>query len=263
MLTVKNARGFTLIELLVVIAIIAILAAILFPVFAKVREKARQISCTSNEKQLGLAFIQYSQDYDEKYPMGLGASSNSFRGGGWAGMIYPYVKSTGAFKCPDDPTAPLGSRTPVSYAYNLLLGEASNYTYGPSNSNAPGGAIAAINAPTMTILLAEVQNVDATVSNPTDYVGGISSLATDGSNLLGYDSGDNVQCCNSTSVGNAQLATGEEIGWNTTANANQFTGPNGRHTNGANYLLADGHVKYYLPGNVVTTNDGTHIYYGQ
>ena len=61
-------RGFTLIELLVVIAIIAILAAILFPVFAKAREKARQITCTSNEKQLGLAFLQYVQDYDETYP---------------------------------------------------------------------------------------------------------------------------------------------------------------------------------------------------
>jgi len=61
-------RGFTLIELLVVIAIIAILAAILFPVFAKVREKARQTSCLSNEKQLGLAITQYVQDYDEKLP---------------------------------------------------------------------------------------------------------------------------------------------------------------------------------------------------
>src|ERR1700760_4371273 len=65
---VLRPLGFTLIELLVVIAIIAILAAILFPVFAKVREKARQTSCLSNEKQLGLAFQQYTQDYDEKYP---------------------------------------------------------------------------------------------------------------------------------------------------------------------------------------------------
>src|ERR1041385_3748666 len=65
-----NKRGFTLIELLVVIAIIAILAAILFPVFAQAREKARQTSCLSNEKQLGLAVMQYLQDYDELLPTG-------------------------------------------------------------------------------------------------------------------------------------------------------------------------------------------------
>ena len=65
----KRRSGFTLIELLVVIAIIAILAAILFPVFAQAREKARQISCVSNEKQLALGIIQYVQDYDETYPI--------------------------------------------------------------------------------------------------------------------------------------------------------------------------------------------------
>src|ERR1700677_3124023 len=92
-------RGFTLIELLVVIAIIAILAAILFPVFAKVREKARQISCTSNMKQIGLGIIQYTEDYDETYP-GTNGLINS---GNWAQAIYPYVKSTGVFKCPDNP----------------------------------------------------------------------------------------------------------------------------------------------------------------
>jgi len=267
MAALQKSRGFTLIELLVVIAIIAILAAILFPVFAKAREKARQITCASNEKQLGLAFIQYSQDYDEMYPQGLpSADGNGNRGGGWAGMIYPYVKSTGAFSCPDDPTHPQGTRVPVSYAYNFLVGEGTNYTYGPSNTNALGGAIAQITAPTMTILLAEVQNIDVTVTNPIDYTGtnALSSLATDGTNLLGYDSSDNLQCCNSTPLGNAKLVTGEELGWSVgNANANQFSGPLGVHSNGANYLLADGHVKFYLPGNVSTFSDNTHIYYGQ
>jgi len=259
-----KTKGFTLIELLVVIAIIAILAAILFPVFAKVREKARQTSCASNEKQLGLAFMQYSQDNDERYPMGLPSNNgNGYRGGGWAGQIYPYVKSTGAFRCADDTTSPQGNRVPVSYAYNFLVGEASNYTYGPSNTSAPGGAISAINAPAMTMLLVELQNIDATVTSPTDYIGGLSSIATDGTNLLAYDSNDNMVCCSSSALGNAKLATGKQPGWEVTYDPNQFTGPNGRHTDGANYLLADGHVKYYLPSNIATFNDGIHIYYGQ
>src|SRR5579862_8527959 len=110
-----SRKGFTLIELLVVIAIIAILAAILFPVFAKVREKARQTTCLSNLKQLGLAFSQYNEDYDETFTKSVWGSSQ-----GWAGQVYPYIKSTGAFTCPDDPTAPnpAASATPVSYAMN-------------------------------------------------------------------------------------------------------------------------------------------------
>src|ERR1700722_2847408 len=115
----KRRNGFTLIELLVVIAIIAILAAILFPVFAKAREKARQTSCASNEKQLGLAFLQYTQDYDETTICGSSLNSLTWYicgGIGWAGPLYPYIKSQAVFACPDDTTA---GTTVVSYAYNL------------------------------------------------------------------------------------------------------------------------------------------------
>src|SRR5665213_3332533 len=102
-------RAFTLIELLVVIAIIAILAAILFPVFAAAREKARQTTCASNEKQLGLAFLQYAQDYDECFTYGMTETlhtQGTHVGQGWASTIYPYVKSTGVYTCPDDPGFP-------------------------------------------------------------------------------------------------------------------------------------------------------------
>ena len=111
--TIQSRKAFTLIELLVVIAIIAILAAILFPVFAKAREKARQISCLSNMRQIGLGFMQYTQDNDEVLP-GSGDLNYSTHEGAWVdidtyaaptsvfspstGAIFPYVKSIGVFR---------------------------------------------------------------------------------------------------------------------------------------------------------------------
>src|SRR4030088_3180573 len=102
--------GFTLIELLVVIAIIAILAAILFPVFAQAREKARGTSCLSNAKQLGTAFQMYLQDYDEKAPARYAACPSTGPTDAanipvvtqklWSGVIQPYVKNTQIFICP-------------------------------------------------------------------------------------------------------------------------------------------------------------------
>ncbi len=138
----KANQAFTLIELLVVIAIIAILAAILFPVFARARENARRSSCMSNLKQLGLGMMQYTQDYDEKYPCPGETSYNgenrnndgSAKQASWRQKIYPYVKSTQLFSCPSnthnadiaDVGAPgvAGSpvpQMPVSYMINYNL----------------------------------------------------------------------------------------------------------------------------------------------
>lgn len=101
-------RGFTLIELLVVIAIIAILAAILFPVFSKARENARKATCLSHAKQIGLALMMYVQDYDERYPgrwTGWVDPPITPRRAyiGWRTLIYPYVKSADVFRCPSNP----------------------------------------------------------------------------------------------------------------------------------------------------------------
>ena len=107
----KKKPGFTLIELLVVIAIIAIIAALLFPVFAKVRENARRASCASNLKQIMLGFSLYTQDADDNFPQWKWAR-NSIGGDTdpndattfWINAIYPYAKNTGVYKCPDDST---------------------------------------------------------------------------------------------------------------------------------------------------------------
>ncbi len=107
-----RTKGFTLIELLVVIAIIAILAAILFPVFARAREKARQNSCLSNVKQLTLGVIMYANDYDEYMPYSI---SSWFSAPSWRSAIYPYVKNLQIFQCPSRPNAGIAAGGGVEY----------------------------------------------------------------------------------------------------------------------------------------------------
>jgi len=157
-------QAFTLIELLVVIAIIAILAAILFPVFAKVREKARQTSCVSNEKQIGLGIMQYVQDYDEYYPtLRHDDAPNPFPVY-WRVLIYPYMKNRNVFQCPSNPRKDQiaygsGSTDPseppmyVSYAYSDRLGEPKGWNNG--NWGTGGLNMAAINEPANKIAVAE------------------------------------------------------------------------------------------------------------
>ncbi|MDW8207804.1 MAG: prepilin-type N-terminal cleavage/methylation domain-containing protein [Chloroherpetonaceae bacterium] len=125
----RSQRGFTLIELLVVIAIIAILAAILFPVFAQARAKARQASGASNLRQLGLAINMYKQDYDERHPFG-GWMPNGNGTWEWQNTVAPYVRNKGLFydpasgdedELPNNPQAWAWNRNPVSYLYNNML----------------------------------------------------------------------------------------------------------------------------------------------
>jgi prepilin-type N-terminal cleavage/methylation domain-containing protein len=120
-------RGFTLIELLVVIAIIAILAAILFPVFARAREQARRTSCLSNMKQIGLALHMYAQDYEETFPVRYGGSDPAdFENGyqrNWKNMLMPYIKSKAVYKCPSNVAAQGGNSVYSSAAGGFVRGD--------------------------------------------------------------------------------------------------------------------------------------------
>jgi prepilin-type N-terminal cleavage/methylation domain-containing protein/prepilin-type processing-associated H-X9-DG protein len=151
-------KGFTLIELLVVIAIIAILAAILFPVFARAREKARQTSCLSNLKQLGLGEMMYAQDYDEKYNFAYTINPTVT----WPNLLMPYVKNADLFTCPSD-NDPWnvenlsGGRIDLSYIVN--------YKVHPPGDTSPPTPIkmAQIARPAETISIAE--NADGSTGN--------------------------------------------------------------------------------------------------
>ncbi len=251
---VKSKRsGFTLIELLVVIAIIAILAAILFPVFAKAREKARQTSCLSQTKQLGLGFIQYYQDYDEKLPAGtqndLTKAYLDKPGLGWGGQIYNQIKSVGIYKCPDDSTAsiaalaPANAQVPVSYAFN---------------SNAAGATQAIYNNVAKSILAFETVGNQADVTLPatqggtTPGPGDFNSAA--GNGVLGYTAASatssQLGLLGGTSMGGSATAyaTGYLTGSTATTTgttAGAFATATGRHSDGTNFLMADGHSKWF------------------
>ena len=195
-----------MIELLVVIAIIAILAAMLFPVFARARENARRSSCQSNLKQISLGFLQYTQDYDERLPMATAGTGGEDKIGCWMyynpvatfdparGSVYPYIKSTQIFVCPSDSK---GATNGDSYALNSCTSIDGN-TLGVPGAR-PAKSLAAFDETSKWMLLSEE-------GSSTD-----NSISTDDA----YQS----------------LGAG-----------NDFTA---RHLEGSNVAFLDGHVKWY------------------
>jgi prepilin-type N-terminal cleavage/methylation domain-containing protein/prepilin-type processing-associated H-X9-DG protein len=164
----QRSKGFTLIELLVVIAIIAILAAILFPVFAQARERARAISCVSNLKQIGTATAMYVQDYDETFPCGWGQND-----GGrsmWRISIQPYIQkygsgtndpynsggSYGVFVCPDQPGSSL-NYGPTSYGYNGSNGNLAGWS--DAEAAFPGRKLATVKRPAQLVAYCDAGEV--------------------------------------------------------------------------------------------------------
>lgn len=239
----RALRGFTLIELLVVIAIIAILAAILFPVFAQAREKARQTACLSNVKQLGLAFAMYSQDYDETNPNGINWYYPG--GNGWAGQTYPYIKNQNIFQCPSDVTLPL---TRTSYGYN------SNNTL-PTGTSVSAYTIAAYNAPASTVLLFEIQgnyfgpNDSWTVANEITDFAGDGGFSPAGWGIGGY-SWAGSWVLNGAGTWSSPRTLLMATGYLRNVQAvdyPSFANPQGRHVQGSNFLMADDHAKWFRP----------------
>jgi len=278
----QRNKGFTLIELLVVIAIIAILAAILFPVFAKVREKARQTACLSNMRQLGLAIIQYQNDYDEKTPNGMDVYG---RPTGWAGQLYAYTSSAAVFLCPDDVNAASHTGSKVS-SYGINSDTAISVNPTPVVNGGDSHPLADYTEPDKTVWLFEVANADyydiTLPASPTSYE----------TNSYGEPADDTYYNGNPANGGFSSTGAGcgddyEPVGGgvepDASAKSSDFdnkyaTGPftytspagygeflvTGRHSGGANYVLADGHAKWLRSGSItaggnnqVTNNVGT------
>ncbi len=203
--------GFTLIELLVVIGIIAVLAAALFPVFAKAREKARQAACASNLKQIGLALMQYTQDNDEVMtPSALGGAT-------WRGLTLPYSQSVGISSCPSNPynDGPSYAAADLDASGNSVF----SISYGANQTALPAVASASDN-----VLLNQIQN-------PTQlFLIGESDSA---SWLLNEPPNDPIlhpdcaDCLDRVADSHTDLFAG--------------------HTGYGNWLFADGHVKALHP----------------
>ena len=255
-----SRQAFTLIELLVVIAIIAILAAILFPVFARARENARRASCQSNLKQLALGIIQYQQDYDETMPLaGRPAPTDAWY---WGQNIMPYVKSTQVFECPSFKNTYIGDQN----------------TYGVKATDPPMGQGYQSGWATsygMNVMLLPVANTGFKVSRFTHASEVV--MLTDSSRkfIAGQSLGQNPNPAAGTGDDNGQSgwysviykgdagdASGATSG-GATAYSGGFAacGPDARHLGTTNVAFADGHVKamkfdtiYKIPASVTAPN---------
>jgi prepilin-type N-terminal cleavage/methylation domain-containing protein/prepilin-type processing-associated H-X9-DG protein len=247
-------RGFTLIELLVVIAIIAILAAILFPVFAQVRERARQVSCFSNLRQLSTGLQLYTQDWDETFvPATNYAAPETVPERIWTNALAPYLHNTGILMCPSAPrgyAADWPSRGLSSIGYNQVTG------YDPAGKEAPAAptARAILDEPSRTVLLAD------TPAGPTasKYRGYVFDPNNGRANLAGDRRPADARL-STPLVADRDLVAGStlEPGQLKPVFARHFAA--GDDSGLATLGFADGHVKAYSARSILAQEAGANL----
>jgi prepilin-type N-terminal cleavage/methylation domain-containing protein/prepilin-type processing-associated H-X9-DG protein len=236
---VKQRRAFTLIELLVVIAIIAILAAILFPVFAQAREKARQAACLSNSKQMGMGITMYVQDYDEMYPNGgHGPGTAGAQPARWYRKIYPYVKNVGVYTCPSRPnrkvviaTSGIAQGWPDTAGGYGCNGNVMIWGGNGTTQIIPSRTLAEIADAAGTFIVAETEQCScAGVTNNTDPEDWVNyTQASTDWQVAAPGNWDNNNTAHYAACDSSQ---------------NQARRPMARHNKGLNVIYCDGHAKW-------------------